>query len=390
MKKVTKRGQPMGNSVSIVTCRSYTPDDVFQHVHKSVDLLGGIDAFVKRGDRVLLKPNFLVGRAPEKCVNTHPEVVRAAAKLVLEAGARPIISDSPQMGSALKVAEKCGVAAVARELGIDIVEFEPVEVKNPEGKTFKHFTVGKAALEADRIINLPKLKTHGLTYLTLAVKNIFGCVPGMRKAQWHVKTSSQGNEYFSRMLLDLYLLINPCLSIVDGIVAMEGRGPGFGTPRELGLIVAGTDALSVDAVICDVLGLQPHQFPTVKVALEDGFNAAELHAIDVRGESPATVRVRDFQFPPKITEIKGFFKLFAGFLKRQLTTHPFIDMQQCKQCNSCAEACPMHCIAAHEGGLVVNTQECIQCLCCTEVCPEGAIELKDGFLAGIFKFFKRD
>ena len=152
------------------------------------------------------------------------------------------------MGSALKVAEQCGVAAVARELGIEIVEFEPVEVKYPAGKFFKRFTLGKAVLEADTIINLPKLKTHGLTYLTLAVKNIFGCIPGARKAQWHVRTSRQGSEYFARMLLDLHTLINPPLSIVDGIIAMEGKGPGFGNPRDLGLIIAGTDAVAVDAV----------------------------------------------------------------------------------------------------------------------------------------------
>ena len=228
----------MGTTVSIVKCDDYESEKVYQKVKDGLNLLGGIGSFVNEGDQVLLKPNFLVGRSPDRCVNTHPAIVRAVAKSVLEAGANPMIGDSPQLGSALKVAEKCGVAEIARELGIEIVEFEPIEVMHPGGKYFKHFVLGKAVLEADKIINLPKLKTHNLTFLTLAVKNIFGCVPGARKAQWHVRTSQKGNAYLSRMLLDLYTLINPALSIVDGIVSMEGKGPGSGKPRKLGLISA--------------------------------------------------------------------------------------------------------------------------------------------------------
>jgi len=194
----------MKKKVSIVRCENYHSEKVYQKVKEGVDLLGGIESFVNKGEQVLLKPNFLVGRSPAKCVNTHPAIIRAVGKLVLEAGANPMIGDSTQLGSALKVAEKCGVAEVARELGINTVEFEPIGVKHPDGKFFKHFVLGKAVLEADKIINLPKFKTHSFSFLTLAVKNIFGCVPRARKAQWHVRTSQKGSEYFSRMLLDKY------------------------------------------------------------------------------------------------------------------------------------------------------------------------------------------
>lgn len=379
----------MQAKVSIVKCEDYESEKVYQKVKEGINLLGGIDVFVTKGERVLLKPNFLVGRAPAKCVNTHPSIVRAVVRLVLEAGARPIIGDSPQLGSALKVAEKCGVAEVARELGIEIVEFEPIEVKHPDGKYFKHFVIGKAVLEADKIINLPKLKTHNLTSLTLAVKNIFGCVPGTRKAQWHVKTSQVGSEYFSKMLLDLYALIAPALSIVDGVVSMEGKGPGFGEPRDLGLIISGSDAVAVDAVIAEVISIQPEQFTTLKVALNEHYGTARLSEIEVLGKQINEVKIDDYQFPPKIIEIKGFFKTFMGFLKGQLTTHPFIDSKQCKNCNNCIEACPLNCIAAYEGGLVINSKECIQCLCCMEVCPNGAIDLKEGSLIKVFKLLKK-
>lgn len=378
----------MGAKVSIIRCEDYEPEKVYYKVKEGVNLLGGIDAFVTEGEQVLLKPNFLVGRSPEKCVNTHPLIVRAVAKLVLEAGARPMIGDSPQLGSTLSVAEKCGVAEVARELGIEIVEFEPIDVKHPDGKYFKHFVLGKAVLEADKIINLPKFKTHNLTFLTLAVKNIFGCVPGARKAQWHVRTSQKGSEYFSMMLLDLYTLINPVLSIVDGIVSMEGKGPGSGQPRNLGLIISGTDALAVDAVISEVIGIHPEQFSTLKVAQNEHYETAYLDDIEVWGEPINEVKINDYQFPPKIIEIKGFLKVFMGFLKGHLTTHPFIDNKQCKECNNCIEACPLKCIAFYEGGLVINSKECIQCLCCMEVCPNGAIDLKDGSLIRLFKHLK--
>ena len=379
----------MKSKVSIVKCEVYEHEKVYQKVKEGINLLGGIDSFIKKGEQVLLKPNFLTGRPPEKCVNTHPAIVGAVAKVVLEAGARPVIGDSPQLGSALRVAEKCGIAEIARELGIEIVEFEPTEVKHPEGKYFKQFTVGKAVIEADKIINLPKLKTHSLTFLTLSVKNMFGCVPGARKAQWHVRTSQKGIEYFSRMLLDLYTLTNPVLSIVDGISSMEGKGPGFGKPRHLGLITSGTDAVSVDAVIAEVIGVNVQQFPTWKAALNEQYGTAHLNEIEVLGKSIDEVRIDDFQYPPKITEIKGFPKILMGFLKGQLTTHPFIDNKRCEKCNNCIEACPSKCISDYEGGFVINAKDCIQCLCCMEICPHGAIDLKEGSLIKFFKHLKK-
>jgi uncharacterized protein (DUF362 family)/NAD-dependent dihydropyrimidine dehydrogenase PreA subunit len=379
----------MKAKVSIIQCEDYTPDQVYRKVKEGINLIGGIDAFVSKGEKVLLKPNFLVDRPPEKCVTTHPEVVRAVATLVLEAGAHPFIGDSPNLGSTLKVAEKCGVAQVARELGIEIVEFEPVEVTHPQGKFFKRFVVGKAVREADKIINLPKLKTHNLTFLTLAVKNIFGCVPGARKAQWHVKTSSQDNEYFSKMLLDLYTLINPVLSVVDGIVSMEGKGPGSGTPRNLGVLIAGTDAVAVDAIITEIVGAPPEQFTTLKVALKEHYGVARREEIEVWGEAIEKVKVGDYQFPPKIIEIKGFLKTFLGFLKGPLTTHPEIDTTKCEQCANCAEACPLKCITALENKFIINSKECIQCLCCMEVCPHAAIDLKEGSLLKLFKHLKK-
>lgn len=366
--------------VSMVRCSDYQHEHVYRSIKASLDHLGGIETFVSKGDRVLLKPNFLIGRSPERCVNTHPAVVRAVAELVLEAGGNPFIGDSPQLGSAQHVAEKCGVSAVARELGIEIVEFAPVEVKNTQGRYYRQFVIGKAVLDADVLINLPKLKTHSLTLLTLAVKNIFGCIPGPRKAQWHFRISRHGADFFARMLLDLYTLIRPPLTIVDGIIGMEGRGPGSGSPRQLGLIISGTDAVAVDAVITEMLGVNPQDYPTLRLALSEGYGIPRLSDIDIIGEEIDRLRVKDFVLPVMVTIPGAARAILMKLMKGPLTTRPVIDSHRCRGCGNCIKACPASSITEDAGFFTISPGTCIQCLCCMEICPEGAIDLKDGFL----------
>ena len=380
-----KSEQSAAARVSIARCPDYEPARVSRSIKASLDHLGGMEKFVSKCDRVLLKPNFLIGRSPERCVNTHPAVVRAVAELVLGAGGKPFIADSPQLGSARNVAEKCRVGAVARELGIEIVEFEPVEVKNERGHYYRQFVIGKAVLESDVIINLPKLKTHSLTLLTLAVKNLFGCIPGPRKAQWHFRISRHGADFFARMLLDLYRLIQPPLTIVDGIVGMEGNGPGSGSPRHLGLIISGTDAVAVDAVITEVLGVRPRDYPTLRLALSEGYGIPQLRDIEVLGKEIDAVRVENFILPRMVTIPGAARALLMKVMKGPLTTRPVIDEIRCRACSSCMKACPAGCIAEDAGVFTISPVKCIQCLCCMEVCPEGAIDLKDGFLLAAFK-----
>jgi uncharacterized protein (DUF362 family)/Pyruvate/2-oxoacid:ferredoxin oxidoreductase delta subunit len=380
-------------TVSIVKCPAYQEDIVYQKVHEAVDLIGGIKNFVSPGERVLIKPNLLIGRPPEKCVNTHPLVVKAVARMVREAEAVPLIGDSPQLDSAQKACDKCGIGEVARELGIEIVEFEPVDVQNPAGKVFKNFTIGRVLREADKIINLAKLKTHSLTTLTLAVKNMLGAVPGARKGQWHVKTHTAGKEYFAQMLLDLYYLVKPSLNIVDGIVAMEGQGPGFGDPRPLGLIIAGADGVAVDRVIAEIVNIPVEQVPILTVALRDGYGVGKLADIAVKGERVTEVSVSDFkapQFQDVMAKIPG---PIMRFIKAYLTTQPAIIKEKCIECEMCLRACPRQCITHPAGAMQMNADACIQCLCCMEICPQGAIELQPGgvlkLYAGIIRMFGR-
>ena len=379
----------MTTAVSIARCSEYQEELVHQKVKAAIELLGGITSFISPGEKVLLKPNLLIGRPAEKCVTTHPLVVKAAARLVREAGALPVIGDSPQLDSARKACDKCGIGAVARELDIEIVEFEPADMANPDGRVFKNFTLGKVVKEVDKIINLAKLKTHSLTALTLCVKNMFGCVPGARKGQWHVRTHAAGKEYFARMLLDLYFFTRPALNIVDGITAMEGPGPGFGDPRHLGLIIAGADGVAVDRVIAEIVSVPVEQVPTLMLALQEGYGTARLEEIDVRGESIAEVKVADFkvpQFRDMVGKIPG---PILRLLKAYLTTQPAVNPEQCVECEMCLRACPRQCITHPAGALRINEDACIQCLCCMEICPQGAIELRPGFLLQLFSGIRK-
>jgi uncharacterized protein (DUF362 family)/Pyruvate/2-oxoacid:ferredoxin oxidoreductase delta subunit len=379
----------MSTTVSIVRCPEYREELVYKSIAGALDLLGGLRQFISQGEKVLLKPNLLIGRPPEKCVTTHPLVVKAVARMVREAGAIPVIGDSPQLDSAQKACDKCGIGDVARELGVEIVEFEPVDMANPDGRVFKSFTLGKVVTEVDKIINLAKLKTHSLTALTLCVKNMFGCVPGARKGQWHVRTHNAGKEYFARMLLDLYYFVKPTLNIVDGIIGMEGQGPGFGDPRAIGLVIAGADGVAVDRVIAEIVNVPIEQVPTLMIALQEGYGTARLEDIDVRGESIAEVKVADFkvpQFQDMMGKIPG---PILRLLKAYLTTQPAVKPEQCVECEMCLRACPRECITHPAGAIRIHEGACIQCLCCMEICPQGAIELRPGALLKFFSAIRK-
>ena len=374
----------MRATVSLVTCQDYQEKAVHEKIKEAIDLLGNIDRYVSPGEKVLLKPNLCIGRPPEKCVNTHPLVVKSIARLVQEAGATPLIGDSPMLGPARNAADKSGIGDVARELGVDLVEFEPIPVLNPEGKIFKTFTIGKIVKEVDKVINLPKLKTHAVLLLTLGVKNMYGCIPGTRKAQGHVKTFKAGKEYFVQMILDLTVLVNPVLTIVDGVMAMEGMGPGFGDPRHLGLFIAGTDCVAVDRVIAEIVKVTPEQDPLLRVAIKKGYGVGQLQDIAVVGETIQDVSVNDFKLPPKEDM---FDRIPAGFkkvLKSYLTDQPVINQETCEACEMCLRACPVDNVYLEEGTVKIDERACIQCLCCVEVCPHGAIDLVPGRLLKLY------
>jgi len=365
--------------VSLVMCRDYGSDRIMASVRHSVDLLGGMHLFVKPGERVLIKPNLLKGNPPEDAVTTHPEVVRAAIRLVREAGGEPVVGDSPGIGDLRRVAERAGIIAVLEQEGVALAEFDEVVPVKGVGR-FQRIVLARAAMESDAIINLPKLKTHGMTTLTGAVKNLFGCVPGKRKVQWHFNTGVD-HASFALLLVELARVLKPRLTIMDAVVGMEGNGPGSGDPRAIGATLAGCDPVAVDAVSAVLVGVQPDTLPVLKAAHAAGAGETGMENIDVLGAELSAAIVRDFRLPPR--EHPTEWKLpewMRRRLKDALTTRPVIDHAACVSCGICRNDCPQQAITGSEGGYMIDYRNCIRCFCCQEFCPQGAITVGRGWM----------
>jgi len=366
----------MKSSVSIVKCPNYDENKVLSGLRRSIDLIGGIQTFVKKGHHVLLKPNLLYGKSPEKAVTTHPAIVKGVIEIVREAGGVPFIGDSPSIGSLMKAAEKAGIKAVADEMKCPLVEFNrPALPPNGKGKIFKQLEIDQTVLEADVIINLPKWKTHVQMLLTLGVKNLFGCIPGPRKALWHLK-AGEDRKTFAQILVDLYQVIQPSLTLLDGIVGMEGNGPNSGRPIPLGLILASGDSLSLDQIVCDLLGISRKSLLTNRVAFEQGLGKDK---IDVVGERVEDVKISNFQFPTLSQMDWNLPGFLTEALKNAFTSRPVIEEEICKACDRCEEICPPNALARKGKDLIFDYEQCIRCFCCLEVCPEGAISIKPGW-----------
>ena len=367
-------------AVCIERCEAYDADLVFDRIKAAVDALGGMGRFVKTGQNVLLKPNLLSPSEPSKAVTTHPAVVEAVIRLVKDAGGHPAIGDSPGIGSLLPVTEKTGIAQVARRHGAEIVPFdESVPVDALDNHLFRQIEIARAVADADVVINLPKVKSHGQMLLTLAVKNLFGCIAGRRKIEWHMRA---GRDYnlFARLLVEVCRAVRPALNIADGIVGMEGNGPGSGDPVQLGFVAASADPFALDAVLCSILGVEPGRLLTARAAAEMGLGTIDLAQIDVLGPDPAELRPPHFRLPP--TRPLLFFPGRIGrMLSHRLRPKPSIVRSECELCGVCKSKCPAGAISQPKKWMRIDYNQCISCFCCQELCPPGAIKIKRSLIA---------
>jgi len=374
----------MSHRVSLKKCAGYDNDEVLKSVREALVPLGGMSSFVSGGERILIKPNLLAAKSAEAAVTTHPSVIRALIRLVREAGATPFVGDSPAIGKPSQVAKKSGIFKVCEEEGVEFIGFnEAVEVENPQGHIFKRLTLARAAVDADGIINAPKLKTHAQVLLTMGVKNIFGCVPGKRKPQWHL-SAGVDTLYFADMILDLYLFMKPRLTVMDAVTAMEGNGPASGDPRDMGLIAASKDALALDAVCAHILGVPSEDVPILTAALKRGLEAADYGHTTVLGDEADLFKVKDFKLPPLVhTRFTEGLPYFIGSrLRKSLTVRPHIVKSKCTLCDLCVGVCPAR-IMESSRKITIDYDKCIRCFCCQEMCPNEAITSKAGWLKKI-------
>jgi len=368
-------------------CGKYSRNEVEETLRTLLARTGGLKQFLSPGETVLLKPNLLSASTPEECVTTHPEIVRATALLVLEAGGKPFIGDSPGIDSFSKVARETGMEEIARELEIPCLELdEPAALTMAEGSVFQRVEVSRRALQTDRIINLPKLKTHAQMMLTLGVKNLFGTVVSHRKAEWHYKVGLR-RDVFANLHLDIARSLAPCLTILDGIRGMEGRGPSNGTPRDFGILAVSPDPLDLDLRVCALLGAPLKNFPLYRAALRRGI----VH----RDEDWSASGLPDGFVPPEIElpQLDALHLLppfFDRFGKHHLASRPVQDEKKCVRCGKCIEICPANAMAFQGTGRIrIDYEKCIRCYCCQEVCPADAIRFSKGFLLRLLELFRR-
>lgn len=377
------------SSVSLVRCQIYDPSPIEAAIQQALGFIGGIERFVTPGDRVLLKINLLTGDVPEKAVTTHPEIVRAMIHQVKAAGGIPQVGDCSGYEGAsnrtryFNACRSSGIMQVCEEEKVEILHLsaQPVDAKNPGGRIFKSFIVSKQVLEADVLISLPKLKTHGLTLFTGGVKNIFGCVTGLNKAKMHLR--AQDPETFSQMLVDLLGIVQPELTVMDAVVGMEGNGPSNGKPRKVNAILASKDAVALDAVACTMVGIDPFMVPSTRLAHEQGKGVGDISRINVLGEDMSDMQIEDFQLPGTAS----FFRArgLMRFIRSMLVAKPTLVKERCKKCWICMEHCPSGAISEKEELPSFDYKKCFRCYCCQELCPGNAIELKTPFLGRFVK-----
>jgi uncharacterized protein (DUF362 family)/Pyruvate/2-oxoacid:ferredoxin oxidoreductase delta subunit len=370
--------------VALVGCNDYDRETVISAIRESIGLLGGLDRFISPGQRVLLKPNLLQATPPERCVTPHPSVVYAVGRLLKEHGCTVILADSPGAGLSYtegalrKVYATTGLDKVAKELDIEL-NFDTTyqEVPNPGGRKVKRFVVISPALEVDAIVSVCKAKTHVMTAMTGATKNIFGLLPGWEKPSFHSRMGSSSD--FAEMLIDLNDLMEPRLHIMDAVMGMEGDGPNNGDPREIGAVVASGDCHALDVVAARLMGFDPADICTIRAAMGRGHLDNEL-AIKVLGARVEDLAVKDFKKPttyvPGGQYEPGRLMRTVGKLARAYALRPEVITERCVGCGQCEKVCPKGTVKVVKGKARFKYGDCIRCYCCHEMCPHDAIALR--------------
>jgi uncharacterized protein (DUF362 family)/NAD-dependent dihydropyrimidine dehydrogenase PreA subunit len=382
------------STVAVVKCNSYDRDEVLAAVRRGTNLIGGIRSFAKSGETILVKPNVLLGANPDKCVSTHPSVFRAVCICLKEYGCNLTYGDSPALydgwGRSEPALRKSGLAAVAEELGVSCADFASgAPVKNSGAVSHRLFMIADGVRKADGVVSVPKLKTHGLTRMTGALKNQYGCVPGTHKGQYHARVPNVHD--FSRLLADITAFVKPRLYVMDAVMAMEGNGPMNGDPRKVGVLLVSADPVALDATACRLINLDPSFVPVLQPGEDAGLGTWDARRIDIAGDAVEQFVVRDFRVirsAPLSLPDHGVTR----FIRNAVVTRPVISRSACTRCGACIRACPVALKAIGWGAAensrppLYNYGRCIRCFCCHEICPSGAITVATPMLGRLLPF----
>lgn len=368
------------DKVSVIKCDSYETGELENIIERQFCELEAENPIIKQGDTVVVKPNLIMRRRPDEATTTHPEFVAAIIRAVKRRGGTAVIADSPggpytkQLLNLVYVTT--GMEKIAKreeaQLNYDI-GFE--SVRSNGGKTVNTFDIINPIAHADVVISVAKLKTHGQMTYSGAVKNLFGSLPGLLKPEFHYRFPEK--PAFGSMLVDLCETVKPGISFIDGVVGMEGNGPTGGSPKKLGLVLAGTNPHALDLVACSFVGFDCDDIPTLAEAVKRGLCPSDLSQVEVTGDGahskPVKFKAPDSKSLDVLEKLPGFLKKPIGKL---FTPRPAIVKSGCIGCGKCAESCPQHTIVIKDGKAVIDYSKCIRCYCCHEMCPKRTIKIK--------------
>lgn len=375
------------DEVVVKKCSDYNLDEIRMKIEQGFELLGGIDRYIKKGEKVLLKPNSLTSGPVFTGVNTHPVFLKAVIQVIKKQTDKIFVGDSPAgNGPFSSASRRNGMQEAIKEEGVALVDFreETHEIFSTEKLAYKSFKVDPIIREMDKIINLPRMKTHSLMLMTMAVKNMFGIIPGLRKIEYHMK-AGHDRMLFAKMLVDLYTARPPDFNILDGIAAMEGNGPGSdGELVKFGVIFMGKNGFAVDAAAATLAGIDPYSIYTLDVYRKYMLKRADI-AYTVRGDRFDGV-VRKLKLPAGDAKSSVPPWLYS-LAKDLIMTKPFFIKEKCTGCLICVKHCPVTALR-YEGkakGIKCDYNKCIRCFVCHEMCPDKAVTVKQPVLGFIIK-----
>ena len=380
--------------VSAYHCDNYDKDNVYNIVENIIKSFGNISDIIKPNTKILIKLNLLSAYPPDQAITTHPEIVRAIINVVRKAGAIPVMGDSPgNLAQGIEhIWDKTGMLQLAKEENVELVNFEAcgcveVSIQHPN---IKQIYITKAIMDCDAIINVPKLKTHTFMGFTCGVKNFYGIIPGVRKAEYHKLAPTPKD--FSYLLSEIYRMVKEKLlfTIVDGVYGLEGNGPSLsGQKRKYGIIAGSQDTVMLDAFILDKIGIKSKNNVLLKPLKEKKLGDTDLQNMIYVGDN-----VSEFNFDKTKLPITKFLNLLPSWLARFVTKYagrlfwvkPNIIEAKCVGCLQCIKSCPVKAIIKNKDKVkpVIQKEKCIGCFCCHELCLHKAIEIKESFVASLF------
>ncbi len=372
--------------VSIVRCENYEYKKVKMSVYEALESIPAIKPKMPRDSRILLKTNLLMRKSPDDAVTTHPAVVEAIVEYLQEMGCKVIIGDSPggpfaewNLRSVYKAA---GMFDVAERTGCELnFNTEVLEISNPEAKQLKHMQIIKIAREVDFVVSAAKLKTHGMMTYTGAVKNLFGVVPGLVKADYHLRVNNIDN--FADHLVDICEIVKPVFSVIDGIECMEGDGPSAGDKRHGGLIMASENPYALDTVASSIIGIEPLAVPTIKAAKGRNLFSGSLNDISITGVQLDEIDIEPFKLPGSVN-VNFVGGRIPRFIEKSILHYfrpkPEFNHDLCISCGDCGRSCPPGIIDMSSGKPVPDLSKCIRCFCCHELCPKKAVSIRRHWL----------